>query len=397
LPAETSFLVELGIIAGSALAFSLLAWRLRLPLALGQLVAGMIIGPFGFRLVTDMTTIQILAEIGIVLLLFIVGLELDPFRLRRLGTKIIVFSITEISVSFAAGLAAGLTLGWSIPESLVLAGVLGISSTAVVAKMLQERRAMSETWASIMMGALVIEDIVAVVILSALPQVAAGNAFEFHEIGFWFLKGTLLILVTVLFGVYLAPRIIDRISQLDVDIDEAGFLLALSLGFAMAILSSTLGFSAGTGAFMMGLVIVGKRARFVYEKIHPVRDLFLIVFFVSMGMLVDPSQLLNLAVVVPILVLAILGKYAGSYLGVLLSGQRKEASDVAIRMNPRGEFSFVIAREASSTGVARALIYPIAGTVVIVTTLIASLAQIRRKKTQRIISGQEGVSGTSAD
>jgi CPA2 family monovalent cation:H+ antiporter-2 len=380
LPAETSFLVELGIIAGSALAFSLLAWRLHLPLALGQLVAGMIIGPFGLRLVTDMTTIQILAEIGIVLLLFIVGLELDPFRLRRLGTKIIVFSVTEISVSFAAGLAAGLTLGWSVPESLVLAGVLGISSTAVVAKMLQERRAMSEIWASIMMGALVIEDIVAVVILSALPQADAGNALEFRQIGFWILKGALLILVTVLFGVYLAPKIIDRISQLDVDIDEAGFLLALSLGFAMAILSSTLGFSAGTGAFMMGLVIVGKRARFVYEKIHPVRDLFLIVFFVSMGMLVDLSQLLNLRVVIPILVLAILGKYSGSYLGVLLSGQRKEASDVAICMNPRGEFSFVIAREASSTGVARALIYPIAGTVVIVTTLIASLAQIRSKK-----------------
>jgi CPA2 family monovalent cation:H+ antiporter-2 len=380
LPAETSFLLELGVIAGSALAFSLLAWRLRLPLALGQLVAGIIIGPFGFRFVTDMTTIQILAEVGIVLLLFIVGLELDPFQLRRLGTKVLVFCVAEISVSFFAGMVAGLALGWSIPESFVLAGVVGISSTALVAKMLHDRRALSETWASIMMGALVIEDIIAVIILSTLPQVAAGGSPKLPEIGLWIAKAIFLILLTVMFGVHLAPRVIDRISQLDVDVDEAGFLLALSLGFAMAILSSALGFSAGTGAFMMGLVIVGKRARFIYEKIRPVRDLFLIVFFVSMGMLVDPSQFLNLTVVIPIVGLALLGKYAGSYLGVLLSGQRTGASDVAIHMNPRGEFSFIIAREASSTGVARAFIYPIAGTVVLATTIVTSIAQIPRKK-----------------
>jgi len=388
LPAETSFLVELGVIAGSALVFSLLAWRLRLPVALGQLIAGMIIGPFGFRLVTDMTTIQILAEIGIVLLLFIVGLELDPFRLRGLGTKVFVFSVTEISVSFFAGLAAGLILGWSIRESFVLGGVLGVSSTALVAKMLHERRGLSETWASIMMGALVVEDIIAVVILSALPQVAAGGSPELSEVGLWIVKGMFLILLTVLVGVYLAPRIIDRISQLEVDIDEAGFLLALSLGFAMAILSSTLGFSAGTGAFLMGLVIVGKRARFVYEKIRPIRDLFLIVFFVSMGMLVDPSLLLNVRVMIPIVALALSGKYVGSYLGVLLTGQRTVASDVATRMNPRGEFSFVIAREASSTGAAQALIYPIAGSVVLATTLVTSIAQIPRKKTQSASSAK---------
>jgi CPA2 family monovalent cation:H+ antiporter-2 len=348
----------------------------------------MIIGPFGFRLVTDMTTIQILAEIGIVLLLFIVGLELDPFRLRGLGTKVFVFSVTEISVSFFAGLAAGLILGWSIRESFVLGGVLGVSSTALVAKMLHERRGLSETWASIMMGALVVEDIIAVVILSALPQVAAGGSPELSEVGLWIVKGMFLILLTVLVGVYLAPRIIDRISQLEVDIDEAGFLLALSLGFAMAILSSTLGFSAGTGAFLMGLVIVGKRARFVYEKIRPIRDLFLIVFFVSMGMLVDPSLLLNVRVMIPIVALALSGKYVGSYLGVLLTGQRTVASDVATRMNPRGEFSFVIAREASSTGAAQALIYPIAGSVVLATTLVTSIAQIPRKKTQSASSAK---------
>jgi len=176
-----------------------------------------------------------------------------------------------------------------------------------------------------------------------------------------------------------APRVIDRISQLDLDLDEAGFLLSISLGFAMAVLSSLLGFSAATGAFLMGLVIRGKRAKFVHDKIRPIRDLFLVIFFVSMGMLVEPSQFLNAKVVLPVVGLALIGKYSGSYLGAILLSMREDASDIAIGMTPRGEFSFIIAREAFSTGAARALIYPIAGTVVIATTLISALAQIPRK------------------
>jgi CPA2 family monovalent cation:H+ antiporter-2 len=176
-----------------------------------------------------------------------------------------------------------------------------------------------------------------------------------------------------------APRVIDRISQLDLDIAEAGFLLSIGLGFAMAILSSVLGFSTATGAFMMGLMIRGKRARFVYEKIRPVRDLFLVIFFVSMGMLVDPSEFLNVTIVLPFIGLALIGKYAGCYIGAVLSAHRSVAHDIAVGMTPRGEFSFIIAREASSAGAARALIYPIAGTVVLATTLFSALAQIPRK------------------
>jgi CPA2 family monovalent cation:H+ antiporter-2 len=129
----------------------------------------------------------------------------------------------------------------------------------------------------------------------------------------------------------------------------------------------------------MGLAIRGKRARFVYEKILPVRDLFLVIFFVSMGMLVDPSQFLNVSVILPVAGLALIGKYSGSYLAAVLSVERKEANSVAIGMTPRGEFSFVIARGAVSAGAARALIYPIAGTVVVVTTLVSALAQIPKK------------------
>jgi Kef-type K+ transport system membrane component KefB len=122
LPTEISLLVELGIIAGSALALSLVAWALRLPAALGQLIAGMIIGPYGFKLVMSLTTIEGMAEIGIVLLLFIIGLELDPAELMAMKARVLVFSSTEITISFISGLLAGFLLGWSVRESILRLG-----------------------------------------------------------------------------------------------------------------------------------------------------------------------------------------------------------------------------------------------------------------------------------
>jgi len=359
---------------------SLVAWVLRLPPVLGQLVAGMIIGPFGLKLVTDLTTINAMAEIGVVLLLFIVGLELDPFELAAMGGRVLIFSLTEIAVSFTAGYIAGVMLGWSTSESLVLAWVVGVSSTALVAKMLYEGGSFSESSKRMMMSALVIEDLLAVVILSFMPGLTAGGSVIAAGISGWILRGVLLIALVIVFGFYVAPRLIDRISQLDLDVAEAGFLLSIGLGFAMAILSSLLGFSTATGAFLMGLMIRGKRARFVHGKVRPVRDLFLVIFFVSMGMLVDSSEFLNAAVVLPPVGLALIGKYAGARVGALLASHGSAAHDIAIGMAPRGEFSFIIAREASSTGATRALIYPIAGTVVLATTLFSALAQISRKR-----------------
>jgi CPA2 family monovalent cation:H+ antiporter-2 len=378
MPANASFLLELGIIAGSALAFSLGAWRLHLPIALGQLIAGMVIGPFAMRLVTDLATIQDVAEVGIVLLLFVVGLELDPSQLRRLGVRVLYFTCTEFVSSFLAGVVAGVLLGWPLAQTLVLAGVMSVSSTALVAKFLYERRALSKTSAGLMMSALVIEDLIAVLLLSLMPTLTALQWPSMVYVGFWSLRAALLVGLVLIFGIYVAPRVIDRISQLDVDLDEAGFLLSLSLAFAMAVISSELGFSPGIGAFLMGLVIRGKRARFIHMKTRALYDLFLTIFFVSMGMLVDTSQFLNLAYVLPVVGLGLVGKYIGSYFGAVMSSQKAEAKNIAIDMLPRGEFSFILARDASAAGVAGALIYPLAGSLVLFTTLLSAVATIPR-------------------
>jgi len=244
-----SFLLELGIIAGSALAFSLIMWRMHLPVALGQLVAGMVIGPFGLKLVTDLATIQEIAEVGIVLLLFVVGLELDPGQLRSMGARMLVFVSTEFSFSFLAGFAAGLLIGWSSAESLVLAGVMSISSTALVAKFLHERAALSKVSASMMMGALVVEDLIAILLLSVMPSLATLRWPSLVDIGVRGLRAIVLVGLVLVFGIYVAPRVIDRVSQLEVDLDEAGFLLSLSLAFAMAIVSLRWDFQQRRGLF----------------------------------------------------------------------------------------------------------------------------------------------------
>jgi len=234
-----------------------------------------------------------------------------------------------------------------------------------------------------MMGALIVEDILAVLLLALLPNFASGSPPTVLDVALWIGRGALLIATLIIFGVYIAPRIIDRISQLEIDLDEAGFLLSLSLGFAMALLATLLGFSAGTGAFLMGLVIVGKRADFVYVKIRPVRDLFLVIFFVTMGILLDVSELLNIFAVLVVIATSFLAKYLGAYLGSLLVGEKQRASDVAIGMVPRGEFNLILAREASTFGVASTALYSLAGMTVLGTTLLSSLVQLVRQRRHR--------------
>jgi CPA2 family monovalent cation:H+ antiporter-2 len=376
---EAPFLVELTIIIGSALTFSLLTWKLRVPTALGQLIAGMVIGPFGFRLVTNLATIDGVAEIGIVLLLFILGLELDPFQLRQIGVDVFIFSFVEMTVSFMIGLFAGFILGWSIHESVLLASIIGISSTAIIVKMLYERRILAHTIGRMMCGALIVEDILAIFVLSLIPSFVSGNSPSFFDFGWLAIRGALLVFIVFVFGTRVAPRIIDKVTHVEFDVDEAGFLLSMAIGFAMAAVAYALGFSAGTGAFLIGLLTLGKRAKFVLERIRPVRDLFIVIFFVSMGMLIDPSQLLNPALALPVVGLAVIGKYVGSYLGAVLSRHKDFAGDIAVSMNPRGEFSFIIARNAISNGIARALIYPTASIVVVFTCIVSAILQIVNK------------------
>ena len=369
-----SVLPELGVAVGAALVLSLLFYRLGLPMIVGQLVAGMLVGPSGFGLIQDLTAIDLLASLGIVMLLFVIGLELDPRDLRKIGARALVLTIVEFTVAVAVGAFSGLAIGWSLQESLFLGTVLGISSTAIIGKMILDRRAESgEDMASAMMAVLIIEDVVAVFLLLLTPQYTVGNQVQASLVALLAAKGVLLIIVTVGFGRFVAPRVINWVSQYEVEVGETAFLLSLSFGFFFGVLSIYLGFSPAIGAFLMGLTLLGKHSRYVKEKISPVKDLFIVFFFVSMGTLIDPVSALALGPgLVLIMVAAVVSKFAGGYAGSRLSGLGVPVV-VGRVLVPRGEFSLVLAKAGVDAAVVPTEIYPIAGFAVLVTAIIAPL------------------------
>ena len=369
-----SVLPELGVAVGAALLLSLLFYRLGLPMIVGQLVAGILVGPSGFGLIQDLTAIDLLASLGIVLLLFVIGLELDPRDLKRIGARALVLTVVEFTIAVAVGAFSGLAIGWSLQASLFLGTVLGISSTAIIGKMILDRRAESgEEMASAMMAVLIIEDVVAVFLLLLTPQLVVGNQVQASLVALLAAKGVLLIIVTVGFGRFVAPRVINWVSQYEVDVGETAFLMALSFGFLFGVLSAYLGFSPAIGAFLMGLTLLGKHSRYVKEKISPVKDLFIVFFFVSMGTLIDPLSAIALGPgLALILVAAVVGKLAGGYAGARLSGLGVPVI-VGRVLVPRGEFSLVLAKAGVDAAVVPTEIYPVAGFAVLITAIIAPL------------------------
>ena len=385
-----SALPELGVAVGAALVLSLLFYRLRLPMIVGQLVAGMLVGPSGLGLIQDLTAIDLLASLGIVLLFFVIGLELDPRDLRRIGVKALALTVVEFLIALAAGVLSGLAIGWGLRESLFLGTVLGISSTAIVGKMILDRRGESgEDLASAIMAVLIIEDVIAVFLLLLTPELVVGNQVQTSTVALLAIKGILLVVVTVGFGRLAAPHIINWVSQYEVDVGETTFLLALSFGFLFGVLSAYLGFSPAIGAFLMGLTLLGKHSRYVKEKISPIKDLFIVFFFVSMGTLIDPFSAVALGPgLALIMVAAVLGKVAGGYAGARLSGLGVPMI-VGRILVPRGEFTLVLAKAGVDAAVVSPIIYPIAGFAVLVTAIVGPLlgrAKISIRLTDRRVS-----------
>ncbi len=365
---EFSLLLDLGLAILAALAFSLLFSKVKQPVVVGQLIAGIIIGPFGLGLIQDLTTINLLASLGIILLLFVVGLELDPK-----------------AVSFVSVLGVGLAVGLSYIEAVFAAFVVATTSTAIMSKLLLESKGLKARESHLVLTASVMEDFATVFILLLLPGlVAANNQVPGVDLALFAIKGVLLLAVIFGFGWKIAPVIIDRISLNDKEYKETAFLLALSFGFAFAIISSYLGFSPAIGAFLMGLMIRGRQAKFVLEKVGPIKDLFIVLFFVSMGTLINIGSLATLTLpILAVLGTAIFGKFFGCWLGAKLSVSKDEARNVGISMLPRGEFSFIVAREGTALGVGLQLLYPLAGLTTLISSVLASVA-LRLVKTKNV-------------
>lgn len=349
------------LIAGAAV--TLLFRRIRQPLVLGYIIAGFLVGPhFEFLpSISDAENIDTWAEIGVIFLLFSLGLEFSFKKLMRVGGAASITALVEIIFITIAGYYAGRWMGWSTMDSLFLGGMLASSSTTIIIRAFDELGIKTKQYARIVFGVLVVEDIVVILLMVLLSTIAVTQDFEGGEIIYTILKLAFFLALWFIGGIFLLPTFLKRAKAL---FDEETLLiLTLGLCLGMVVLATEVGFSAELGAFIMGSIIAETtKAEAVEHLIKPVKDLFGAVFFVSVGMMIDPQAIVEYGwPVVIVTFLTLFGKLFSTTLGALLSGQPlKQSVQVGMSMAQIGEFAFIVATLGLSLGVISDFLFPVA-------------------------------------
>mgnify|MGYP000873042658 CR=1 FL=1 len=382
---------DLALILAAASAVALLFRWIRQPIVLGYLIAGILVGPHISIIptVTESSNVQVWAELGVIFLLFLLGLEFSFRKLLDVGKTAVIAATFEVVLMTALGYAIGLLLGWSTMDALFLGGILAISSTTIILKSFEEMGLKTRLFANLVIGILLVEDLFAVVLLALLSTIAVTRELQ----GLVLLSqiGTLLafLAITIPLGVYLLPRFFRMIRPyLN---EEIRVVISLSLCLLLVLASTSIGFSPALGAFLMGALMgetaEGERAE---RLLRPIRDLFAAIFFVSVGMLVNLNLVVeHMNLVILLSVVTILGKIAFSGLGAFISGQdRRTSIQCGLSLGQIGEFSFVIAVLGISLGVIRPELYALAVSVSVVTTF-ATPYLIRWGETSSYFSKQK--------
>ncbi len=364
-------ITDLALILCSAGIVTLLFKRLNQPVVLGYIIAGLLVGP-NFNLfpsITEVASIQIWAEIGVVFLLFSLGLEFSFKKLVKVGSTAVITGLFEVTAMLVIGYYAGQLLGWGKMDSLFLGGIIAISSTTIIFRAFDELNLKPKKFAGIVIGVLVIEDLVAVLLMVILSTVAATNSFEGQAMFASILKLIFFLVLWFVAGIFILPTFFKRAGKFMSD--ETILVVSIGLCLAMVLLAAGVGFSAALGAFIMGsLLAETTQAERIEHVLKSVKDLFGAVFFVSVGMLINPSILAEYAWPVIILTLAVMiGKTINVSIGALISGQPlKQSIQAGTSMAQIGEFSFIIATLGVSLNVTSDFLYPIAVGVSVITT-----------------------------
>ncbi len=363
-------IIDLGLILGAAGLTTILFKWLKQPLVLGYIIAGFITGPHFplFPSIADQQSINTWAEIGIIFLLFGLGLEFSFKKLAKVGGSAAVTALVGVSTTVLAGYTIGNLLHWSAMDSLFMGGILGISSTAIIIRAYDELGVKTQRFASVVTGVLVIEDLVAVLLMVLLSTVAVSQSFSGTAMLESLLKLGFFLMLWFLSGIFLIPTFLKRTRRLMND--ETLLIVSLALCFLMVFLASKAGFSAALGAFIMGSLLseTFQGAR-IEHLLEPVRNLFAAIFFVSVGMLIDPAIIAEH--LVPILLgvgVLLVGKPFFATIGTLASGQSLKTSvRTGMSLSQIGEFSFIIATLGTSLKVTSHFLYPIAVAISVIT------------------------------
>lgn len=347
------------------------------PPALGYLVAGIIVGPFTLPLIGvgspihSHETIRTLAELGLSILLFAVGLEFGWRRIRRLGLPILLIGAIEVSFMVALGYQLGRVLGWTGIEAIFLGAAVSISSSAIILKMLRDTGTLFSTHGRLIVGILVVEDFAAVILLSVLSGVPSAEASHFSDLGPLLGKLVLFLMSVLILGGVLAPRLIRRVGRFHSP--EMLLVVGLALCFSLALVADRLGLSAAAGAFIIGTVLGdADYSEDLVRNMAPVRDVFSALFFVSIGMLIDISQageFILPALLVTLVFIA--GKTFIDTVATLLAGHiGNTPARVGFGMPQLGEFSLAMVKEGSDHGAIGTFMYPVIAISTMLTALV---------------------------
>lgn len=369
-----NFIQDLAIVVLVAGVVGWICQRLHLSVVVGYLAAGMLVGPYTppFTLVSDIGRIGTLAQVGLVFLMFSIGMRLSLRKLRRLGFALVLATLVEANLVYNLSRLAGTVMGWSRAEGLFLAGMLMVSSSAVISKVLQETGLTHEKTGQYAMGVVVIEDIVAVVMLTLL-----GSFVQFGHEGAARLGATVGLLgafvaLAGIAGLLIVPWLLRRLSQNAAE--ELQTLVVAGLLLTLALLAQRAGYSLALGAFLLGAIVAETPHRTQVDRaFEGLRDVFSAVFFVAIGMEIDPRQMaVHAGLILGVAALTVVARVAACTVGLVAVGSgTAEALRVGLAVTPIGEFSFIIAQLGVSAGVVPDTFYPLAVGVSLLTTLVA--------------------------
>ena len=396
-----SFIQDLAVIMLVAGVVTILFHRFKQPVVLGYIVAGFIIGPHTppFGLIHDEDTIKTLAELGVIFLMFCLGLEFSLRKLFKVGATAFIAAFLEIVLMIWIGFEIGRWFGWSTMDSLFLGAILAISSTTIIVKALNDLKMKNERFAQLIFGVLIVEDILGIGIIALLSGIAVSGSVSSGEVFSTVGKLSLFMIVALVIGILLVPRLLAYVARFESN--EMLLITVLGLCFGFCLLVVKLEYSMVLGAFLIGAIMAESRQLVKIERlIEPVRDLFSAIFFVAIGMMIDPMVLVEYAwPIVVITVAVVLGKMLSCGMGAFIAGNDGRTSlRVGMGLSQIGEFSFIIAALGMTLQVTSDFLYPVAVAVSAITTLLTpylirgadplslKLAKVMPRRLTRVLS-----------
>jgi CPA2 family monovalent cation:H+ antiporter-2 len=365
-----AFLVALTIVLGVAAVTTVVFHRLHQPVVLGYILAGLIVGPnVPIPLVADRQIVQILSELGVILLMFSLGLEFSLGKLVKLGPTAGLTALLQSTLMIWLGFVTAQLFGWTTIESLFAGAIIAISSTTIIAKAFDEQH-IKGPLRELVVGVLIVEDLIAILLMATLTAVASGTGLSASEMAVTTGKLVLFLLGLVVVGLLIVPRAVRAINRLSRP--ETTLVASIGFCFGVSLLAHELGYSVALGAFIAGsLIAESGEAKPIEQSVQPVRDMFAAIFFVSVGMLIDPALIArHWAAIAVFTAVIVVGKVVGVSLGAFLTGNSVRTSvQAGMSLAQIGEFSFIIAGLGLSLHATGEFLYPVAVAVSAITTL----------------------------